>query len=294
MASQAPGQLSSNQPAVRVVPRLDIKNSNLVKGIHLEGLRVMGKPERFARMYYEHGADELIYMDIVASLYGRNNLLHIVERTAREVFIPLTVGGGLRSLDDIQTVLRAGADKVALNTAAVNRPEFVSEAARKFGSSTIVVSIEAMKRPGGNYEAFTDNGRERTGRDALEWAKQAAELGAGEILITSVEREGTGKGFDLDLVRTIAETVPIPVIASGGAGNVEHVAEAFREGRAQAVAVASILHYHYLKDVPHDPDEFEEGVTAFLESRQSFCKVEGCTLPQLKSGLTQADIPCRK
>src|SRR3990167_10395123 len=148
---------------VRIIPRLDIKGPNLVKGVHLEGLRVLGKPERFARYYYENGADELIYMDVVASLYGRNSLLHIIEKTSKEIFIPLTVGGGLRSIGDIRTVLRAGADKVSLNTAAVKNPEIISEAANKFGSSTILVSIEAKKQPDGSYEVYTDNGRERTG-----------------------------------------------------------------------------------------------------------------------------------
>jgi cyclase len=166
---------------VRIIPRLDIKGPNLVKGIHLEGLRVLGKPERFARHYYENGADELLYMDVVASLYQRNNLLDIVTRTSREIFIPLTVGGGIRTLDDINQVLRAGADKVSLNTAAVANPSFIKEAAQRFGSSTIVVSIEAIRQYDGHYEAYTDNGRESTGLDAIEWAKRVVDLGAGEI-----------------------------------------------------------------------------------------------------------------
>jgi len=183
------------KPNLRIIPRLDIKGQNLVKGIHLEGLRVLGKPERFARYYYEQGADELLYVDIVASLYGRNNLLAIIERTAREIFIPLTVGGGLRSIEDIRNALRAGADKVAINTAAVRCPGFLREAAQKFGSSTVVLSIEAIKQPSGNYEAYTDNGRERAGLDVFEWAMRGVELGAGEILVTSVDREGTGLGL---------------------------------------------------------------------------------------------------
>ena len=182
---------------VRIIPRLDIKGPNLVKGIHLEGLRVLGKPERYARHYYEQGADELLYMDVVASLYQRNSLLDIVTRTAREIFIPLTVGGGLRTIDDIRTVLRAGADKVSLNTAAIRDPGLIREAALRFGSSTITVSIEAIRKPDGSYEAYTDNGRERTGVDAFDWAIRAAELGAGELIVTSIDREGTGKGFDL-------------------------------------------------------------------------------------------------
>ena len=168
---------------IRIIPRLDIKGPNLVKGIHLEGLRVLGKPGDFAKYYYENGADELFYQDAVASLYGRNSLLDIVEKTAREIFIPLTVAGGLRSIEDIRAVLRAGADKVAINTAAIHRPEFIREAALAFGSSTIVVSIEAIKMPDGRYEAHVDSGRERTGVDAFEWAVIAAELGAGDTKI---------------------------------------------------------------------------------------------------------------
>ena len=168
-----------------------------MKGIHLEGLRVLGRPEAFARHYYETGADEILFVDTVASLYGRNNLLDVVERTAREIFVPLCVAGGLRSIEDIRATLRAGADKVSLNTAAVASPDLVREAARTFGSSTIVVAIEAIRQADGSYLCFTNCGREETGVDAFDWAMRAAELGAGELLVTSVDREGTGKGFDL-------------------------------------------------------------------------------------------------
>lgn len=231
----------SRHPKLRIIPRLDIKGGNLVKGIHLEGLRVIGEPARFARHYYEEGADELLYVDIVASLYERNSLLDSIERTAREVFIPLTVGGGLGSIDDIGNTLRAGADKIAINTAAVRRPEFIREAAQKFGSSTIVLSIEAVKRPDGSYEAYTDNGREKTGLDACTWAVRGVELGAGEILVTSVDREGTGLGFDLELSRRIAESVPVPVIAGGGAASVEHVKGAALCAHVQAKRTQSTL-----------------------------------------------------
>lgn len=228
---------------LRIIARLDVKGPNLVKGIHLEGLRVIGDPHAHALRYYEQGADELVYVDIVASLYGRNSLTDVVERTARDVFIPITVGGGVRTLEDVQRLLRAGADKVAVNTAAVRNPPFIREAARAFGSQCVVVGIEAIRQPGGSWEAFTDNGRERTGLDAFDWALRAADLGAGELLVTSVDREGTKKGFDLELTRRIADAVTIPVIASGGAGSVDHVAEVIREGHADAVAVASLLHY---------------------------------------------------
>jgi cyclase len=228
---------------VRVIPRLDIKGSNLVKGIHLEGLRILGKPEDFARRYSADGADELIYVDIVASLYQRNSLLDIVERTAAEIFVPLTVAGGIRTTDDVAKLLRAGADKVAINTAATARPEFLTEVARMFGSQCVVLSIEAQRQPNGTWEAYTDNGRERSGRDAIAWAEEGVARGAGEILVTSVDREGTGRGYDLELIEAIATRVPIPVIACGGAGSAEDVVEVVTKGKADAVAMAKILHY---------------------------------------------------
>jgi len=279
---------------VRIIPRLDIKGPNLVKGIHLEGLRVLGKPEIFARYYYENGADELIYMDAVASLYGRNSLLDIVERTAREIFIPLAVGGGLRTVDDIRTVLRAGADKVAINTAAINRPELIREAARAFGSSTIVVSVEAIRKPDGSYEAYTDYGRQKTGVDALAWAVRAAELGAGELVVTSIDREGTGKGFDLELTRRIAEAVSIPVIAHGGAGKVDDVSAVIEQGRADAVCAASILHYHCAQHLKAAEDDFaREGNIEFLRRGGGFSKITPAGLCDVKAHLTAHGIDCR-
>jgi len=279
---------------IRIIPRLDIKGPNLVKGIHLEGLRVLGKPEHFARYYYENGADELLYMDAVASLYNRNNLLHIVERTAREVFIPLTVGGGLRTVEDIRAVLRAGADKVSLNTAAIRRPELIREAAKAFGSSTIVVSIEAIRQKDGSYKCYTDCGRQETGVDAFEWAVRAAELGAGEILVTSVDREGTGLGFDLELTRRIAEAVSVPVIACGGAGKPEHVYDVITQGRAQAVCIASMFHYNFVKQFPPDPADFqEEGNLEFIRRRLQWNRIQDTTLPDLKQYLVSRGIDCR-
>lgn len=278
---------------IRIIPRMDIKGPNLVKGVHLEGLRVMGKPERFARYYYEQGADELIYMDVVASLYGRNSLLHIVERTSREISIPLAVGGGLRSVEDIYTVLRTGADKVSINTAAVKRPEFIREAANRFGSSTIVVSIEAKKRPDGTYEVYTDNGRERTGLDALKWASRVAEYGAGEILLTSIDNEGTGVGFDLELTKTISNSVSIPVIACGGAGTVEDVCEVVKEGRADAVSIASMLHYGFISKHCCGDDYSSEGNVEFLQKRDKFTKVNEVELDDIKKHLVEREIPCR-
>lgn len=276
----------------RIIPRLDVKGPNLVKGVHLEGLRVLGKPETFARQYYEQGADELLFMDVVASLYGRNSLLELVERTADEIFIPLAVGGGLRSLDDIRGVLRAGADKVTLNTAAVRRPVFISEAAHRFGSSTIVVSIEAIRRPDGGYEAYTDNGREKTGLDAVAWAVRAAELGAGELVVTSIDREGTGKGYDLDLTERIAGAVPVPVIACGGAGTAEHVAQVLATGAA-AASLASLLHYNQARRHLAEPDQFSPEINVAHLQRPGFAKVQDIDLIQLKAYLTQRGLVSR-
>ena len=228
---------------IRLIPRLDVKGPNLIKGIHLEGLRVIGNPQEFATWYYNQGADELIYMDIVASLYGRNNLLDIVQRTAQHVFVPMTVGGGIRSTEDVKTILRAGADKVAINTAAINRPELITEVARQFGSQCMVLSIAAQRVRKGFWEAYTDNGRERTGKDVVEWAIRGLELGAGEILLTSVDQEGTGEGFDCELVKQVSESVSIPVIASGGMGTPQHLIDVCQLGKADAVAMADILHY---------------------------------------------------
>ena len=228
---------------VRIIPRLDIKGPNLVKGIHLEGLRVLGKPEDFAKLYYEQGADELIYMDCVASLYGRNSLINIVENTARHVFVPMTVGGGVRSTEDAKTLLRSGADKVAVNTAAINRPELIKELAQQFGSQCVVLSIVAKKFREGCLVSYTDNGRERTEKDVIKWAIQGQELGAGEILLTSVDQEGTGKGFDCDLVRQVSKAVSIPVIASGGAGNLKHFEDGVTIGGANALLAASVFHF---------------------------------------------------
>ena len=197
---------------IRLIARLDIKGPNLIKGIQLEGLRVIGDPQAYARKYYAQGADELVYMDIVASLYGRNSLHDTIRRTCHDVFIPLTVGGGLRSVEDVRQILRAGADKVAINTAAVQRPQLVNEIASVFGSQCVVLSIEAKHHAAGKWEVYTDNGRERSGLDVIDWAQRGAALGAGELLVTSVDREGTRKGFDCELMRAVSAAVSIPVI----------------------------------------------------------------------------------
>jgi imidazole glycerol-phosphate synthase subunit HisF len=232
---------------VRIIPRLDIKGKNLIKGVQLEGLRVMGDPHEFALRYYRAGADELVYMDIVASLYGRNNLSDIIRRAADQVFIPITVGGGIRSVDDARHILRSGADKVAINTAAIARPELISEVARHFGSQAMVLSIEAKQVSPRKWESYTDNGRERTGLDVLEWARRGVEMGAGEILLTSVDREGTRKGFDIDLVRQVSDAATVPVIASGGMGSIEDFLVAAQLGHADGISMADVLHYNRLQ-----------------------------------------------
>lgn len=231
---------------LRIIPRLDIKGPNLIKGIHMEGLRVMGDPQEFALRYYEDGADELLYIDIVASLYERNNLSDIIRRAADRVFIPITVGGGIRSVNDAKHILRSGADKVAINTAVIDRPDLITEVSRKFGSQAMVLSIEAKQVAPGKWEAYTDNGRQRTGLDVIEWVTRGVELGAGEILLTSVDREGTRRGYDIDLVRQVSQAVPVPVIACGGMGTIEHMVEAATTGLADAVAMADVLHYNRL------------------------------------------------
>jgi cyclase len=228
---------------LRLIARLDIKGPNLIKGIHLEGLRVIGDPHEYALEYYRQGADELIYMDIVASLYGRSNLTDIVKRAVLDVYVPLTVGGGIRTVDDATLILRSGADKVAINTAAIRRPTLVTEVARRFGSQAMVLSIEAKQIGRDRWEAYTDNGRERTGIDVIDWAKRGVELGAGELLLTSVDREGTRAGFDVGLIRAVSECVAVPIIASGGMGSFDHVADVATTGGADAVAVADALHY---------------------------------------------------
>jgi cyclase len=283
---------------VRVIPRLEIKGPNLVKGIHLEGLRTLGSPESFAQHYYQHGADELIYMDTVASLYSRNNILGLVKKTAEEIFIPLTVGGGLRSIDDIREALRAGADKVAINTAAVNNPDLIREASEEFGSSTIVVSIEAIEQADGTYQAFCENGREPTGRDAVEWANEAAEMGAGEILLTSVDREGRGEGYDIDLTSEVADAVDIPVIACGGAGSPDHVSEAVTEGHADAVSMSSILHYRLGRKRREEEIEKvsqrDEGNLHWLKKGTPPGFIDTTELPDLKEHLRNAGVDVRR
>lgn len=229
---------------LRLIARLDIKGPNLIKGVHLEGLRVVGDPNERALEYYHQGVDELIYMDVVASLYGRNQLASVIEAAVQDIFVPITIGGGIRTIEDATQILRCGADKLAINTGAVENPKLIHEISRKFGSQCVVVSVEAKKISESRWEVFTNNGRERTGLDVVEWSKKCADSGAGEILLTSIDREGTRSGFEVDLVKAVSTAVDIPVIASGGMGNADDLIEVVSVGGADAVAMADILHFN--------------------------------------------------
>ncbi|HAF54787.1 MAG TPA: imidazole glycerol phosphate synthase subunit HisF [Thauera sp.] len=229
--------------AKRIIPCLDVKSGRVVKGVNFVELRDAGDPVEIARRYDEQGADEITFLDITASSDDRDIILHVVEQVAEQVFIPLTVGGGVRVVEDVRRLLNAGADKVSMNTAAVNNPQLVHDASSKVGSQCIVVAIDAKQTAPGKWEVFTHGGRNNTGLDAIEWARRVESLGAGEILLTSMDRDGTKSGFDLALTRAVSDAVRIPVIASGGVGTLEHLAEGVSEGRADAVLAASIFHF---------------------------------------------------
>jgi cyclase len=227
---------------MRIIARLDIKNEHVIKGIHLEGLRKVGDPNALARKYYEQGVDEIVFMDAVASLYNRNNLFHIIESACRDVFVPIAVGGGMRSIEDVSKALGAGADKVVINTGAVQNIKLIEQVARKFGSQCLVGSIEA-KRRAASWTAYIDNGREPTSLDVVAWARTLQEAGCGEILLTSVDQEGTCRGFDIELVEQVNAAVNRPVIVSGGYGKPDHLRGLLARVRPSAVAFAAVLHY---------------------------------------------------
>ncbi len=229
--------------AKRIIPCLDIKDGRVVKGTNFLSLRDAGDPVEAAALYDSQGADELVFLDINASADNRDIVTHMVERVAERIFIPFTVGGGIRRVEDFTAILRAGADKVSINSAALQRPELIREAAGVFGSQCVVVAMDAKRRPGGGWTLYLNGGRIDTGRDAVEWAKEAEELGAGEILLTSMDRDGVKTGYDLELTRAVSEAVGIPVIASGGAGELSHFYDAFTAGKADAVLAASLFHF---------------------------------------------------
>ncbi len=249
--------------AKRIIPCLDIKDGRVVKGTNFLSLRDAGDPVEAAAIYDKQGADELVFLDINASADDRAIVTHMVERVAERIFIPFTVGGGIRKVEDFTAILRAGADKVSVNSAALRRPELIREAASVFGSQCVVVAMDAKRRPGGGWTLYLNGGRIDTGKDALDWAKEAEELGAGEILLTSMDRDGVKTGYDLELTRAVSEAVGIPVIASGGAGELSHFYDAFTAGKADAVLAASLFHFGEL------------------------------TVPQLKEYLSERGVPVR-
>ncbi|MEM8603157.1 MAG: imidazole glycerol phosphate synthase subunit HisF [Cyanobacteria bacterium P01_H01_bin.121] len=235
--------------AKRILPCLDVNAGRVVKGINFVNLRDAGDPVELAQLYNQAGADELVFLDITATHEGRDTILDVVYRTAEQVFIPLTVGGGIQTLENIKNLLRAGADKVSINSAAVRNPDFIDQASERFGTQCIVVAIDARRRPAGEpagWDVYVRGGRENTGLDAVQWASEVTRRGAGELLVTSMDADGTQAGYDLDLTRAIAAQVEIPVIASGGAGNCDHIAAALTEGKAEAALLASLLHYGQL------------------------------------------------
>jgi len=292
---------------VRVIPKLDIKGPNLVKGIELEGNRVLGSAEYFAKSYYNSGADELIYQDVVASLYERNGLLDIVKKTSKEIFIPLTVAGGIRSIEDIRKILRSGADKVAINTGAINNPSFINNASKVFGSQCIVCSIEVYKFKN-DYQCWTNYGREVSKFNAIDWAKKSEDLGAGELLVTAIHRDGTGGGYDTELLEKISSAVDIPIIAYGGAGDKKDPVDAIKESGVSAVSMSSILHYNYMKHIDthtmtYDKAQLRMGVPVdsgnidFLREGYggtSEVLVTPCTISEIKESLIDNNIPVRQ
>lgn len=241
----------------RIIPCLDVNNGRVVKGVNFVNLRDAGDPVEIASFYNQAMADEIVFLDITASSDARNIMLDVVARTAEQVFIPLTVGGGIRTINDFRRILSAGADKISVNSAALNRPELINEAAEKFGNQCVVVAIDAKRRDASGFDVYLNGGRVNTGRDAIEWAVEAEKRGAGEILLTSMDCDGTKAGYDIELTRAVSDAVSIPVIASGGAGSMEHFAQALTDGGAEAALAASLFHYremeildlkHYLAD----------------------------------------------
>lgn len=282
---------------VRIIPRLDIKGPNLVKGIHLEGLRALGDPAVFAKYYYENGADEILLMDVVASLYERNSLHELIKYISKDIFIPLSVGGGLRTIEDINNVLRSGADKVVLNTAAIKNPEFIKKAVNKFGSSTISIAIEAIEQDDGIFMAFTDNGREFTGLKICEWAKKVQKFGVGEIILTSVDNEGTGNGFNQKFINEIIDLASVPVVVHGGAGKKEHILNVINDNNCDAVCAASLFHYEAIENFKNNKifnsQNKTEGNFDFINSNKSFEQINSINIAKLKKYLINNGIALR-
>jgi cyclase len=278
---------------IRIIARMDIKGPNLVKGVHMEGLRVLGDSANFAEYYYKNGADELFYQDVVASLYERNSLLELVKKTAELISIPLTVGGGIRTLDDISRLLENGADKVSLNTSVIKNPSLIDKAAKKFGSSTITIAIETARNEKKKYFAYTDNGREFTNIDTFKWCKEVENRGAGEILLTSIDKDGTGQGFDDYLLSKIDKNLKIPLIIHGGAGNINHIIDVVKKGNVDAVALASLLHYNSLNSIKKNFVSLQEVNIEFLNNHKKFKSFEELTIKLIKKKMIKIKIPVR-
>ena len=277
---------------MRTIARIDIKNNYVIKGINLEGLRKIGDPINIVKNYYSSGIDELLIIDSVASLYGRNSLNDLVSKTARSCFIPLTVGGGIRSIEDIKDLLKAGADKVSINTAFIKNPDFAKESSRTFGSSTIVASIEAINYEG-EFLAFTDNGREYTGKKVLDWVLELQDCGVGEILLTSVDNEGTGEGYNLDLYRLVKEKLEIPLIFHGGAKEPKHFLELLNISDVDAFGASSIFHYGLLNLDRIKNKSNDDGNTEYLSKNISFKDFGDFTITSVKETLSNAGYNLR-
>ena len=275
--------------AKRIIPKLDIKGENLVKGVNLEGLRVLGKPEIFAKNYYKNGADELIYQDIISSLYGISSLENVIKKTASEIFIPLTVGGGIKTLSDISRLLRCGADKISINSAAILNPEIIYLSSQIFGSSTIVISIETQFI-NGDYYAFTESGRNRSNKKLIPWIKEIQELGAGEIIITFIDSEGTGKGIDLNIIREIIEHIKVPLILNGGIGKQEDAHYLLSIKEISGLAISSMFHYKLIESMDFTNLHFPIGNIDFIKKIVTSSKINTSSILELKQYLLEKKI----
>ena len=275
----------------RIISRLDVKNDALVKGIHFEGLRVLGHPESFAKKYYEEGIDELVVVDVVASLYGRNSLYDMVEKITSSIFVPITVGGGVRSVEDARRLLLSGADKIAVNTAAVQRPELLREISREFGRSTLTLMVEAEADSKGRYLVYTDNGRERTQLDVFDWIEEAQILGVGEVMVTSIDRDGTGRGPDLELAEKAANLTDVPFIFQGGLSSVADCDTLARVPAVDGVCAASLFHYHYQQQMPKEVSV--KGNKKYLEDMNNDALALGVSIPELRQGLKEKALTVR-
>ena len=278
----------------RIISKLEIKGPNLVKGINLEGMRVLGKPQEFSKLYYDNMIDEIYYQDSVASLYGRNSLFDLIEKVSKEIFIPLCVGGGVKSLKDIYTLMKVGADKVSINKEALKNKKFIYDATRKFGKANICISIETIKQ-NGDYFCFYDNGRNSSNIKVLDWISELNKIGVGEICITFVDGDGTGKGFDVDFIKKIEKITNLPIVINGGSGNIKQISDLFLNTKIDGLSISSMFHYYYIKKVKNKNfnDYKSEGNIEFL--RQNIIKknIEISSIKNLKKKLSKKGIICR-